>query len=70
MPLNQIDTEGQRMRVNGMANANARLNDPTLSTEERAKWERIQRIVQGESLAEIYPEVTQHEKSFRLVEED
>jgi hypothetical protein len=51
----RLDQETVKARLTAYGNCRRALSDPNLTKEEREKWERIQRIVDGEPLDQIYP---------------
>lgn len=55
------DDETDSMRSHGLSHADQQLENPLLDEEERAKWERIRRIVQGDRLQDVYPQNYQPE---------
>lgn len=49
------DDETEHMQEHGLKHTDEQLENPLLDSEERDKWERIRRIIQGDRLQEVYP---------------
>lgn len=57
-----VDKESQEMTKHALGYAERKLSDPNLTEKERSRWLRVQRIVKGEPLQEIYPELEPDER--------